>query len=316
MMREKNRLLILTENPSHYAELIEKLDFASLELIACDRARDSKNHAGDCNIILGEPDRIAPVLDLADNLQWIQSTYAGVEALITPSQRTGYLLTGVKDLFGPLMSEYVFAYILSLERNIFQTYENQQKRLWQDMPYKGLKDTLLGICGLGSIGRHVAMTGKRFGMDVWGYKRSDEEVPGVDRLFTRAGFKKFLTRPDYIVITLPHTPESFHLFDYSAFQFMKRSAVLINVGRGTVVSQNALARALEEKLIRGAVLDVFEEEPLPKNSNLWGLPNVFITPHNSAYSFPEDIVDIFAENYQLFVTGAPLKYVVNFDRGY
>jgi len=316
MTSDKNRLLILTENSSHYAELIGRLDFSGLEFIACDRAGDAKNHAENCNIILGQPDRIAPVLDVAENLQWIQSTYAGVEAIVTPSQRTDYILTGVKDLFGPLMSEYVFAYILALERNIFQTYENQQERLWQDMPYKSLKGTLLGICGLGSIGRHIALTGKHFGMDVWGYKRSNEDVSEVERLFTQASFREFLAHPDYVVITLPHTPESFHLFDDGAFQAMKRSAVLINVGRGTVVSENALAHALEEKLIRGAVLDVFEKEPLPKESNLWGLPNVLITPHNSAYSFPEDIVDIFAENYRLFVTGEPLKYVVDFDRGY
>ena len=315
-MRKKNRLLILSENSSHYAQLIEKHDFSGLEFIACHRARDAKNHAGSCNIILGEPDRIAPVLDAAENLQWIQSTYAGIEVLLSPYQRTDYLLTGVKDLFGPLMSEYVFAYILAFERNIFQTYENQRTRFWQDMPYKSLKGTLLGICGLGSIGRHIALTGKHFGMDIWGYKLSYEELSGVDRLFTQPNFREFLANPDYIVITLPHTPESFHLFDYASFQTMKRSAVLINVGRGPVVSESALVQALEEKLIRGAVLDVFEEEPLPKDSNLWGLPNVFITPHNSAYSFPEDIVDIFAENYRLFVTGEPLKYVVNFDRGY
>jgi len=316
MMKEKNRLLILSKNSAQYAELIEKHDFSGLEFIACNRAGHAKNYSENCNIILGEPDRIAPVLDVAENLRWIQSTYAGVDALVTPSQRTDYLLTGVRDLFGPLMSEYVFAYILALERNIFQTYKNQQERLWQDMPYKSLKDSLLGICGLGSIGRHIALTARRFGMDVWGYKRSDEEVPGIDRIFTQTGFREFLAHPDYIVITLPHTPESFHLFDYASFQAMKRSAVFINVGRGPVVSESALARALEEKLIQGAVLDVFEEEPLPKDSNLWGLPNVFITPHNSAYSFPEDIVDIFAENYRLFVDGKPLKYLVDLDRGY
>ena len=315
-MGEKNRLLILSKNSAEYADLIEKHDFSGLEFMDCNRAGDAKNHAENCNIILGEPDRIAPVLDVAENLQWIQSTYAGVEALITPSQRTDYLLTGVKDLFGPLMSEYVFAYILALERNIFQTYENQKNRLWQDMPYKSLKGSLLGICGLGSIGRHIALTAKRFGMDVWGYKRSNEEVPGIDRLFTQTDFREFLAHPDYIVITLPRTPESFHLFDYGSFQAMKRSAVLINVGRGPVVSESALVRALEEKLIQGAVLDVFEEEPLPEDSNLWGLPNVIITPHNSAYSFPEEIVNIFVENYRLFVTGEPLKYVVDFDRGY
>jgi len=144
------------------------------------------------------------------------------------------------------MSEYVFTYILALERNIFQTYENQKARLWQNMPYKSLKGTLLGICGLGSIGRHIALTGKRFGMDVWGYKRSYEELPEVDRVLTQTNFREFLAHPDYVVITLPHTPESFHLFDYGSFQAMKRSAVLINVGRGSVVLESALVQALEE----------------------------------------------------------------------
>jgi len=87
-MKEKNRLLILSKNSAQYAELIEKHDFSGLEFIVCDRAGEAETHAENCNIILGEPDRIAPVLDVAENLQWIQSTYAGVEALITPSQRT------------------------------------------------------------------------------------------------------------------------------------------------------------------------------------------------------------------------------------
>jgi len=135
------------------------------------------------------------------------------------------------------------------------------------MPYKSLKGTLLGICGLGSIGRHIALTGKRFGMDVWGYKRSYEELPEVDRVLTQTNFREFLAHPDYVVITLPHTPESFHLFDYGSFQAMKRSAVLINVGRGSVVLESALVQALEEKLIRGAVLDVFEKNPCPKTAS-------------------------------------------------
>jgi phosphoglycerate dehydrogenase-like enzyme len=97
---------------------------------------------------------------------------------------------------------------------------------------------------------------------------------------------------------------------------MKKSAVLINIGRGSVVSENALVQVLEEERILGAVLDVFEEEPLPDNSRLWALPNVMITPHNSGLSFPEDIVAIFAENYRRFVDKKPLKYRVDFNRGY
>ena len=315
-MMDKNRLLILSRDPTRYAELIERFDFADLELVAFDSVEKAKKYVENCNIILGAPKLIAHILVAANKLQWVQSIFAGVEVLLSPRQRTDYVLTGVKGVFGPLMSEYVFVYILALERHILEVYENQKVRVWKKIPYESLQDKLLGICGLGFIGLHIAQTAKHFGMKVWGYKRSYEEVPGIDRIFTQSDFKEFLSNPDYIVITLPSTPDTLHLIDYDTIKVMKSSAVLINVGRGSVVSESALVRALEEKLIRGAVLDVFEEEPLPEESRLWALPNVMITPHNSGFSFPEDIVRIFAENYRRFVDKKPLKYIVDFNRGY
>jgi phosphoglycerate dehydrogenase-like enzyme len=315
-MMERNRLLILAQNPERYAELIAGFDFTDLELIVCDSIEKAKKWAEHCNIILGEPTCIVPILEGAKSLQWIQSTFAGVEALLGSGKRTDYVLTGVKGVFGPLMSEYVFVYILALERHIFEVYENQKERVWEKIPYEGLQGKLFGICGFGSIGRHICQTAKHFGMKVWGYKRSYEEVPEVDRIFAGANFEEFLSNPDYLVITLPSTPETMHFFDYDAFHAMKRSSVLISIGRGNVVSEMALVRALEEKLIRGAVLDVFEEEPLPEKSPLWALPNVLITPHNSGFSFPENVVKIFAENYRRFVDKKPLKYRVDFSRGY
>ncbi len=315
-MMERNRLLILSRDPTRYAELIKRFDFTDLELVAFDSVEEAKKYVENCNIIFGAPKLIALILVAANKLQWVQSIFAGVEYLLSPPQRTDYILTGVKGVFGPLMSEYVFAYILAIERNILEVYENQQRKVWQKIQYKSLRGRLIGICGLGSVGLHIARTAKHFGMKVWGYKRSYEEVPGIDRIFTQSDFKEFLSNPDYIVITLPSTPDTLHLMDYDTIKAMKSSAVLINVGRGSVVSESALVRALEEKLIRGAVLDVFEEEPLPQESRLWALPNVVITPHNSGFSFPEDIVKIFAENYRRFVDKKPLKYIVDFNRGY
>ena len=315
-MTDKNKLLILAQDSTQYAELIKKLDFTHLELVAFDSVEESMKFVKNCNIILGVPKLIAPILVAAKKLQWVQSIFAGVEALVSPPQRTDYVLTGVKGVFGPLMSEYVFGYILALERHIFEVYENQKERVWEKIPYESLQGKLFGICGLGSIGRHIGQTAKHFGMKVWGYKRSYGEVPEVDRIFTGANFGEFLSNPDYIVITLPSTLETMHCFDYDAFHAMKRSSVVISLGRGNVISERGLVQALEEKLIRGAVLDVFEEEPLPKESPLWTLPNVLITPHNSGGSFPEDIVKIFAENYRRFVDNKPLKYMVDFNRGY
>jgi len=315
-MKERNRLLILSEDSKIYAEMIKELDFQDLDFFACDTVEEAKKYLEDCNIILGEPVRVEPVLEAAKRLQWLQSTWAGADALLSPDKRTDYVLTGVKGVFGPQISEYVFAYILALERKIFKVYENQKDKVWKQIPFEVLGSRLMGICGLGSIGRHIARIARSFGMKVWGYKRIYEEVSEVDKLFIDADFKEFLAKPDYIVITLPNTSKTFHLFDYDVFRTMKNSAVLINVGRGSVVDEKSLIRALEEKLIGGAILDVFEKEPLPQESPLWSMPNVIITPHYAATSFPRDIIKIFTENYRRFVEKRPLQHVIEFSRGY
>ena len=123
-MKERNRLLILSEDSKIYAEMIKELDFQDLDFFACDTVEEAKKYLEDCNIILGEPVRVEPVLEAAKRLQWLQSTWAGADALLSPDKRTDYVLTGVKGVFGPQISEYVFAYILALERNVFEVFQN------------------------------------------------------------------------------------------------------------------------------------------------------------------------------------------------
>ena len=315
-MDAHNRLLILTRSAAVYADLIKDLRLPDLEITAFKTAGEALAHVDRCTIILGEPSRIARVVESATLLKWVQSTFAGVEELLRPGARSDYILTGVKGVFGPFMSEYVMGYLLALERNFFTAYRNQQDRTWRRLPYKSLRGRLIGICGLGSIGRHLARTAEHFGLRVWGYKRTAETVPEAERVFTGPEFDEFLSQPDYIVNTLPSTPATIHLFDETAFRIMKATAVLINIGRGDAVVEEALIRALQQDMIGGAVLDVFEQEPLPEESPLWTLPNVIITPHNSGFSFPADIVGLFAENYGRFSKGRPLFYRVDFKRGY
>ena len=315
-MKKKHRLLVISRDAEKYAQMIKALDLSDLVIDAVESTEKAADYVEQCTIMLGEPKRIAPMLDRAVNLAWVQSTYAGVEPLVTPESRTDYVLTGVKNVFGPFMSEYVFSYIVAFERHAFDLYRNQQNRIWQKIPYRSIKNRLIGICGLGSIGKHLAQTANHFGLRVWGYKKEPENVQGVEQVFTESNFREFLSGPDYIVITLPSTPATYHLFDQAAISSMKSSAVLINIGRGNVVSEAALIQALQDKTIGGAILDVFEEEPLPEESPLWHLPNVFITPHISGYSFPTDIVTIFAENYRRFLAGKPMRYPVEFKRGY
>jgi phosphoglycerate dehydrogenase-like enzyme len=315
-MDADNRLLILSRSAAAYADLIKDLRFPDLEIVACKTAGEASAHMDRCTVILGEPSRIARVLEGATVLRWVQSTFAGVEELLRPGARSDYVLTGVKGVFGPFMSEYVMGYILALERHFFAAYRNQQNRNWRRLPYNSLRGRLIGICGLGSIGRHLARTAEHFGLRVWGFKRTAKTVLEAERVFTGSEFDEFLSQPDYIVNTLPSTPATMHLFGEPAFRAMKKTAVLINIGRGDAVVEEALIRALQQGLIGGAVLDVFEQEPLPEDSPLWTLSNVVITPHNSGFSFPGDIVALFAENYRRFSTGDPLLYRVDFERGY
>ena len=153
-------------------------------------------------------------------------------------------------------------------------------------------------------------------MKVWGYKKDSGDFQEVDRVFTEDGFEEFLASPEFIVITLPDTPATRHLFNEQTLALLNEKAILINIGRGSVVSERALIEALGNNRIRGAVLDVFEEEPLPEDSPLWAFPNVLITPHISAVSFPEDIVKIFTDNYCRFISGKPLRRSIDFAKGY
>jgi phosphoglycerate dehydrogenase-like enzyme len=315
-MSDTDRLLILTRNSARIARRIGEKGIPDLELISREHSAEVFKGVETCNMILGEPTLVADVVNAASRLKWVQSTFAGVEPLMRPGLRKDYLLTNVKDVFGPMMREYVFGYIIAMERHFFQTIQNQRNKVWKSTRYRTLKNLTLGVCGVGSIGGEVALTAKHFGMTVWGFRKSGVPIEWVDRMFSGSGFYEFLSFPDYVVVTLPHTPETDRLFDESAFQAMKPSSVLINVGRGKVVKESAMITALQAGHIRGAVLDVFDQEPLPENSPLWNLDQVIITPHNSAYSFSKDITEVFIENYRLLKAGKALKFRVDFEKGY
>ncbi len=311
-----HRLLVATGNNDRYLEVLRAAALPDLELAAAGNSRQARDAAAECDIFFGEPGRIAPLLPAARRLEWVQSSFAGVEALCAPGLRRDYVLTAVKGVFGPLMSAYVFAYLLALERNLFEARANQAERAWRDLPYRRLPELTLGICGLGDIGRHIAATAAHFGLRVVGCKRTPGAVPHVDRVFSGDQFQTFLSLPDYLVLVLPGTAATDGLIDSAALGRMKPSAVLINVGRGNAVKESDLAAALQGHRIRAAVLDVFESEPLPRESPLWGLPNCFITPHNAGRSFAEDAVPIFCDNYRRWREGRPLRHTVDFQRGY
>jgi phosphoglycerate dehydrogenase-like enzyme len=250
------------------------------------------------------------------SLRWVQATWAGVEQLLDPSLRRDYILTNARSVFGELMSEYMFGYLLAHVRRIFERYQAQKERRWDGTVTGTLRGKIIGLLGVGSIGAHLVATARHFGMTVRGYTWASEDCPDVDVYYHGAGLLDFANGLDYLVSVLPNTSETRHIVDVDLLHALPAHALFINVGRGSAVDETALVQALEQGKIAGAILDVFEQEPLPETHPFWTTPNLLITFHTSAPSFPTDITNLFVENYQRFINGQELKYQVDFERGY
>ena len=311
-----NKLLILAADAAKYSELIKAADLQQLEICSTDDRVTAQALIDGYNIILGDPDLVSEALGSAKQLEWVQSCWAGVDRLCRPGLRQDYVLTGAKDIFGPLISEYVMTYLFALERRVFSMRSNQLKQHWKPLPYRPAREITLGIVGLGSIGQHLARTARFFGLRVIGLNRSGSACEDVDKVYVKDDLAGFFQELDYIVLTLPDTSGTRHFINAGVLELMKPSAVLINVGRGAIINEADLVDALRDGIIGGAVLDVFTNEPLPRDNPLWTMPGVYITPHNAATSFIEDIVGIFIKNYGRFLRGENLQYVVDFELGY
>lgn len=315
MKQQNNRLLILSKDAERYLELIKRGKLPNLTMVTSSDVEEAKSLCAECDIIFGEPGLIRHVLPYASQLQWLQSTWAGITTLLGAGDRHDYQLTGVKEVFGPQMSEYVFCYMLMHERQVWARYQSQLERQWEQTASGTLQRKVIGILGVGSIGAHLAQTAKYFGMRTKGYTRRSTSCEWIDEYY-HGDLVEFVADLDYLVSVLPNTSDTEHMINQTVLSAMKSSAILINVGRGNAIDESALIDALNEQKIAGAVLDVFQQEPLPETHPFWSTPNVTITSHTSALSFPEDIAPIFIDNYRRFIKGDPLNYQIDFERGY
>lgn len=300
-------LILLSPDKNEYQHLIEAAQLPELELVT---------DPADAEIVLGAPNVIRDALPNLSRVKWIQSIYAGVEPLVDPSQRRDYVLTNARDVFGEPMSEYVFGYLLFLEKRMLERIQSQQAHQWQRTEPGMLRGKTIGLLGVGSIGAHLAETAKHFGMKVHGYTRSSETSTQVDRYFHGDDLLQFAKGLDYVVSVLPRVKETDKLVDAAFLNALPSHAVFVNVGRGNSVDEAALVNALKEGKLAAAILDVFEKEPLPPDHPFWDTPNLYMTYHTSAISYPNDLVRVFFENYNLYIQGKPLKYVVDFEQGY
>ncbi len=302
------KLLILSKDAEEYRSILEAANLPNLEI--------AEKASKETEIVFGAPTMIRDALNSLPNLRWAQASWAGVEPLLDPSLRRDYILTNARGVFGGLMSEYVFGYLLARERKIFERAAAQKNKIWDSSLTGQLYGKTIGLLGVGSIGADVARMAKAFRMTVRGYTRGSEASTQVDKYYHGDELLEFVQGLDYLVGILPNTNETRKIVDANILSALPSHALFINVGRGSAVDENALLEALQNNNIASAVLDVFEQEPLPKEHPFWKTPNLTMTFHTSAPSLPEDIAKVFIENYRLYVEDKPFKYVVDFERGY
>jgi phosphoglycerate dehydrogenase-like enzyme len=242
----------------------------------------------------------------AKRLKWIQILGSGVDGVVNlPSLPKNVLITSGRGVQATPVSEAALSLMLALSRDVPRMVANQAAHKWERWPSQLLHGRTLGILGVGQIAEALATKAKALGMHVVGITSTLRATEGFDRMYSRDQLSVAVREIDYLVLLTPHSPETHHIVNGQILSRMKRSAFLINVARGGVVNEADLVQALRSHTIRGAALDVFENEPLQADNELWSLPNVIISPHLAGLntSYPESILPLLSRNIELFLAG-------------
>jgi phosphoglycerate dehydrogenase-like enzyme len=280
----------------------------------------------DADIFVGSVLR-SPQFSVAKKLKWVHSTSAGVGQLMYPELRnSGVVVTNASGIFSVPMAEHTIGLMLALARNFPDTLRQQEKAIWSqqelwDKPQHlaELNGNLLLIVGYGSIGREVAQRAQALGMRVWGVTRSGQgDATHAEKIVPSSALHSALPQADYVLLCAPETSETDSLIGAEQLTLIKRTARIINVGRGSLVDEAALISALETGALAGAALDVAQTEPLPASSPLWRAPNLFITPHTSALSdrLWHRETTMLVDLLERWFDGRELFNRVDFTRGY
>jgi len=253
----------------------------------------------------------------AGRLKWLQVMGAGVDWALVPELPPSVQVTRAPGVFGPWMAEYVLGWCSWVTQRMKVYRDAQRQRRWDDhvLPDR-LGDKTMAIVGLGDIGRDIARMARGLGMRVLGVTRRGRPVREAARVYPVAAMARALREADFVVLLLPLTEETRGIIGSDALAVMKSTAWLINIARGAVVNEPALLEALEQKRIAGAVLDVFDREPLPPSHPLWRMDNVVVTPHISGPSTPDAIAPVFNDNLARYLAGRALRHVVDRRQGY
>lgn len=306
---------------------------APMQIVQAKDEGEAVREIGDADALFGY---ITPaMLRAAKKLRWVQAPTASMEKFLFAELTVSpVVVSNMRGIFSDVIADHVFAFILLFAKNFHIYMRQQMQGLWHalgrepwELPGYGgpgevhpsdrtaitLSDSTLGVVGMGGIGAEVCRRGLAFGMRVLAVDPRAKEAPAGVELRRSGELDSVLPECDFVVIAAPHTPETVKLFSRNRIRQMKKSAYLINVGRGVIVDLADLTAALEAKEIAGAGLDVFETEPLPAGHPLWKMENVIITPHCAAASprVPERHLATLLDNLRRFAAGEAVQNVVD-----
>ncbi len=288
MENNKTKVLVMVPcQPEAMKTLLEKFGDSCEFCFVHDDKEAFEKELPLAEIIIGEP--CEEELSRAKSLKWVQLTWAGMDKYTSMRHLPADLrITNASGAFGKIISEYVMGSIISVYRSFPKYWDNKKKRMWERIDSA---DTIYGkkvlILGAGDIGKNVAHRLKAFDAYVIGIKKTipQEPILDFDEIYDTNALDNLLPQVDIVVGCMPSTPETKGLLGYERLRSMKKQAVLVNVGRGSLINTDDLVKVLQEGHLKGVCLDVYEVEPLPEDSPLWDMENVLMTPHISGPSF-------------------------------
>jgi len=316
-----NKLTFYFHPPDGYFDQISDIS-DKFKISTCTNRDELKSCLPDTEILVSLfafPD--AELIELAPRLRWIQALTAGVDFYpLSKIKERDILLTCGRGIHKIYIAEYAIAAMINLARNFHLMFRNQLRSKWdRSISQDEIHGKTVGILGLGSIGQEIARKAFVLGMRVIGVKNTPQPLESVDHVYGPAEMEEVFKQSDFVINLLPNTASTSGLIDKTFFALMKKSACFINLGRGSTINQADLIDALQMKLFRALVSDVYEKEPLPEDSPLWQLENVILTPHVAGVSakYLERALSIIRHNLKVYVShSGEMINVVDLTRGY
>ena len=291
-----------------------KKHFPEVKLDMVDHHTKVDPHIGAAEVLITfGPQMANHVFEKAKALKWVQALGTGVDGITDqPGLRKEVLVTNMHGFHGGPVSEAALTAMLSLARDLPRSLRLQARRKWERFPAKLLKDKTVGIFGVGAIAAELAPKCKALGMKVVGISSAKREVPGFDAMIGREDLEQAVKTLDFLVLLTPYTPETKNIVNAKIFAAMKPGAYFVNLARGGVVDEEALAEALTSGKLAGAALDVFAKEPLPEDSPFWNMENVIVTQHQGGFfdGYPRFALPVIEDNLRKWLAG-DVKNMVN-----